>query len=74
VQDSRLYLRENIKLNTPVNNATTQMQIPDYIILLRVHKNYSLRFILLFASMDVSRRILDLDTFILTKSNMGPRE
>jgi hypothetical protein len=36
--------------------------------------NYSLRPILLFASMDVSRHILVLDTSILAKSNMGRRE
>jgi hypothetical protein len=36
--------------------------------------SYSLRPILLFASMDVSRHILELDTSILMKSNMGRRE
>jgi hypothetical protein len=35
---------------------------------------YSLRAILLFVSMDVSRYILELDTSILMKSNMGRRE
>jgi hypothetical protein len=37
-------------------------------------KRYSLRSILLFASMDVSRHILELDTSILMKSNLGRRE
>jgi hypothetical protein len=35
---------------------------------------YSLRPILLFANIDVSRHILVIDTSILEKSNMGPRE
>jgi hypothetical protein len=35
---------------------------------------YSLRPILLFASMNISRHILELDTSILMKSNMGRRE
>jgi hypothetical protein len=30
--------------------------------------------ILLFASMDVSRHILELDTYVLVKSNMGQKE
>jgi hypothetical protein len=37
-------------------------------------KKYSLRSILLFTSMDVSRHILELDTSILMKSNMDRRE
>jgi hypothetical protein len=35
---------------------------------------YSLRLILLFSNIDVSRHILVIDIFILTKSNMGRRE
>jgi hypothetical protein len=35
---------------------------------------YSLRPIILFASIDVSRHILVVDTSILAKSNMGWRE
>jgi hypothetical protein len=35
---------------------------------------YSLRPIILFVNMNVSRLILVVDTFILTKSNMGERE
>jgi hypothetical protein len=35
---------------------------------------YSLQPIILFASMDVSRHILVIDTSVLTKSNMGQRE
>jgi hypothetical protein len=35
---------------------------------------YSLRPILLFANIDVSRHILVVDTSILAKSNMGRRE
>jgi hypothetical protein len=35
---------------------------------------YSLQFILLFVSMDVSRHIVLLDIFILAKSNMDLRE
>jgi hypothetical protein len=35
---------------------------------------YSLRFIILFANVDVSRHILVIDTFVLAKSNMGRRE
>jgi hypothetical protein len=39
-----------------------------------LRKNYSLRPVLLFANMDVSRHILVVDTSILVKSNMGQRE
>jgi hypothetical protein len=35
---------------------------------------YSLRPIILFANMDVSRHILVVDTFVFAKSNMGRRE
>jgi hypothetical protein len=35
---------------------------------------YSLRSILLYANIDVSRHILVVDTFILAKSNMGRRK
>jgi hypothetical protein len=36
--------------------------------------NYSLRPIILFANIDVSRHILVVDTSVLVKSNMGRRE
>jgi hypothetical protein len=39
-----------------------------------VESYYSLRLILLFTNMDVSRYILVVDTSILVKSNMGRRE
>jgi hypothetical protein len=35
---------------------------------------YSLRSIILFAKVDVSRHILVVDTFVFVKSNMGRRE
>jgi hypothetical protein len=36
--------------------------------------SYSLRSIILFANIDVSRHILVVDTSVLAKSNMGRRE
>jgi hypothetical protein len=35
---------------------------------------YSLRLIILFTNIDVSRHILVIDTSVLTKSNMGQRK
>jgi hypothetical protein len=40
----------------------------------KVQKSYSLRPIILFASVDVFRHILVVDTSVLAKSNMGRRE
>jgi hypothetical protein len=40
----------------------------------RVEKSYSLRSIILFANIDVSRHILMIDTSVLAKSNMNRRE
>jgi hypothetical protein len=43
-------------------------------ILQRFVKNYSLRPIILFANIDVSRHLLVIDTSVLAKSNMDRRE
>jgi hypothetical protein len=45
-----------------------------HIHLQKTETNYSLRSIILFANMNVSRYILVLDTSVLTKSNMNRRE
>jgi hypothetical protein len=51
--------------------------MPRTIIILAIFNDnifYSLRSIILFASIDVSRHILAIDTSVLVKSNMGRRE
>jgi hypothetical protein len=40
----------------------------------RIKHRYSLRPIILFANIDVSRHILVVDTFVFAKSNIGRRE
>jgi hypothetical protein len=48
--------------------------IRDVLFLCLLKKKCSLRPIILFANMDVSRHILLIDTSVLVKSNMGRRE
>jgi hypothetical protein len=54
-----------MKINLDIVNDVTYKYAKFY---------YSLRLIVLFANMNVSRHILVLDTSILAKSNMGRRE
>jgi hypothetical protein len=55
-------------------------QIRSHLLFIRTHdsrcfgKQYSLRFVILFANIDIFKYILVIDIFILAKSNMGRRE
>jgi hypothetical protein len=65
-------LSDNIRLTSKIIRITLSLLgIALHYVL---EKRYSLRPIILFANIDVSRHILVVDTSILIKSNMGRRE
>jgi hypothetical protein len=62
------------KISEPTREQNSLKPVITHMQLIKSKKNlYSLRPILLFAIMDVSRQISKLDTSILMKSNMGRR-